>query len=76
MYHLDSLTKSNGGHEYFGEGMEHYAYYCGNCKGWIMGEPNDYYINNLAPEHLAGRRGHDYYCRRCGENVGFSGIVS
>ncbi len=52
-------------------------YYCEyDCKGWIEGEPNCYRENTLEPEHLAGRQGEAYYCRRCGREIAFSGMVS
>lgn len=52
-------------------------YFCDlDCKGWIEGEPNDYPVNTLEPEHLAGRRGREYFCRRCGRQIAFIGLMS
>lgn len=53
----------------------HYMYFCEReCKGWIEGRPNRFTENTLAP--LSGRQGEVYYCRRCGEEIAFFGIVS
>ncbi len=62
--------------EHWGEGKEFSMYYCSHCDGWIYGEPHKYHIDTLRPEQLAGRRGDEYFCRRCGERVGFWGTVS
>lgn len=52
-------------------------YYCDrDCKGWIEGFPNEYEVNTLAPYQLAGRQGTEWYCIRCGEQIGFLGVVS
>jgi hypothetical protein len=56
-----------------------YAYYCHwkDCKGWVLGIPNEYEENTMSPNHpLSGRQGTAYYCRRCGREIGFSGKVS
>lgn len=61
--------------------MPFMLYYCkGNVLqdlpgcGWVEGTPNDYKINTLAP--LAGRRGTEYYCAKCGAKIGFIGVIS
>ena len=52
-------------------------YFCDHdCKGWIEGNPNKYHVNTLEPEHLAGRRGEEFYCRRCGRQIAFVGLMS
>lgn len=50
--------------------------YCHWCKGWIAGEPNWRKINTLEPEFLAGRKGVEYHCQRCGQPIAFFGMVS
>jgi hypothetical protein len=47
---------------------------CKKCGGWIEGEPTEYHIDTLRP--LSGRRGTEYYCRRCGHQIGFIGMMS
>lgn len=51
-------------------------YHCYRCGGWIEGQPNSYQVNTLNPAMLAGRQGTEYYCRRCGEQIGFDGLMS
>lgn len=53
-----------------------FMYHCHWCDGWIQGEPNEFKVNTLESEHLAGRRGIEYYCCRCGREIGFSGMMS
>lgn len=51
-------------------------HYCPECGGWI---PGDYYeasVNTLDTRHLAGLHGTEYYCRRCGYQVAFEGMMS
>lgn len=49
-------------------------YFCRKCEGWIEGHPNSYREDTMAP--LSGRRGTAYHCRRCGEEIAFTGMVS
>lgn len=49
-------------------------YHCPVCKGWIPGYPDTDEIDTISP--LAGRRGTVELCRRCGEEIGFTGEVS
>lgn len=49
-------------------------YKCRHCDGWIEGHAGSYRENTLAP--LSGRSGTAYHCIRCGEEIGFSGMVS
>lgn len=51
-------------------------HYCPECKGWIKGHPNDYAVNTLDSRRLAGRRGTEYHCARCGRKLGFFGMMS
>lgn len=51
-----------------------YYYHCHWCKGWIKGRPNEYREDTIGP--LSGRRGTAFYCIRCGNEIGFSGMVS
>lgn len=62
-------------HEARPYGMKVY-YHCPHCKGWLEGHPNGYGVNTLDTSRLAGRRGTEYFCKRCGWEVGFSGIMS
>ena len=50
------------------------CYKCHYCDGWIDGRPYRYKEDTLAP--LAGRRGTASHCRRCGQEIGFSGAIS
>jgi hypothetical protein len=54
------------------KGIEYH--YCPECKGWIEGSPNEFKVDTLAP--LVGRRGIEYYCKRCGYELAFIGIMS
>lgn len=51
-------------------------HYCKHCGGWIPGYPNHYKVNTLDSYSLSGRRGDEWYCVRCGRQIGFSGAVS
>lgn len=51
-------------------------YHCRYCDGWIAGHPNHERINNMDSFRLSGRSGTVYYCRRCGEEIKFSGMMS
>lgn len=62
--------------EYWKDDKELWMYECHHCNGWIKGEPNKYEINTLRPSQLAGRQGTEFYCRRCGNQIGFMGIMS
>jgi hypothetical protein len=53
-----------------------FMYHCRHCEGWIPGEPYEHEINNLDSSRLCGRRGTEYYCRRCAEQIYFSGMMS
>jgi len=50
------------------------AYKCHWCKGWIEGEPIREHEDTIGP--LSGREGTVEYCRRCGLEIGFFGMVS
>lgn len=58
-----------------GHPIKHW-YECYRCGGWIEGMPFEHNVNTLDPAHLAGRRGTEFYCIRCGEEIHFSGLVS
>ena len=49
-------------------------YECYWCRGWIEGEPMQENVDTIAP--LSGRRGTVSYCRRCGKEIGFFGMMS
>lgn len=49
-------------------------YSCRYCKGWIEGEPYEYHEDDIGP--LCGRRGDVFSCIRCGNEIGFCGMVS
>lgn len=49
-------------------------YHCRFCEGWIDGEPTEFRINTLGV--LSGRRGSEFYCRRCGQELAFFGMMS
>jgi hypothetical protein len=51
-------------------------YECRHCNGWIEGYANQYSVNTLDSSRLAGRRGTEWYCRRCGEQIAFLGMMS
>lgn len=58
-----------------GKALDHRSFYeCTYCNGWIEGRPYEYYESDLGP--LCGRRGTVSSCRRCGREIGFSGMVS
>lgn len=49
-------------------------YYCYHCRGWIAGVPGQYHEDNIGL--LSGRRGEVFHCRRCGNEIGFFGMMS
>jgi hypothetical protein len=51
-------------------------HYCPHCGGWIPGDYYTYQVNNLNTRALAGRSDECSACRRCGEEVGFTGLMS
>ena len=53
-----------------------FFHFCKRCGGWIEGQPNAFEINTLNPSQLAGRKGTEYFCRRCGEQIAFMGMMS
>ena len=55
------------------ESVQHW-HECPFCKGWIPGEAFESEENTLGP--LSGRSGTATYCRRCGREIGFSGVMS
>jgi len=55
--------------------LDHRMFYtCQFCKGWIEGRPYEYQENTIGP--LCGRKGYVSSCIRCGNEIGFSGMVS
>lgn len=62
-----------GHREAFGRGGVQY-HFCHQCGGWIEGHAPAYSVDNLGP--LSGRHGTEYFCRRCGAEIGFFGIMS
>lgn len=65
-------------HEAYGFVGEEYKTYhhCRFCGGWIEGHAHELEVNNLNTRRLAGRQGTEYYCRRCGRQIGFFGLMS
>lgn len=53
-----------------------FLHHCERCGGWIDGVPHDFPVNTLEPRRLSGRRGTEFHCRRCGSQIGFSGVMS
>lgn len=53
-----------------------FFYFCKRCGGWIEGHANEYSVNTLNPSQLSGRRGTEYFCCRCGEQIAFNGMMS
>ena len=49
----------------------HDAYFCIYCDGWILGDMSEYDVNTW--ETKGSREGREYYCRRCGKELGFVG---
>lgn len=58
------------------DGVYHMFHYCARCGGWIEGNANTYHENTHMPHMLAGRKGETYYCKRCGREIAFVGIMS
>lgn len=56
------------------KGFTENMYFCDRCNGWIKGYPNEYKVDNLGL--LSGRHGTEYYCLRCGHEMGFMGVMS
>lgn len=55
--------------------LQHW-YECRHCGGFIEGHYNQYEVNTLNSYRLSGRKGIEYYCRRCGEQIAFNGWMS
>jgi len=51
-------------------------HFCHHCAGWIEGEPHENRVNTLDGSRLSGRRGTEFFCRRCAKEIGFSGLMS
>lgn len=60
----------------FGHDTFQHWYECRHCNGWIEGYANQFDVNTLDSSRLAGRRGTEWYCRRCGEQIAFIGLMS
>lgn len=58
------------------DGAPRVLHFCQHCNGWIEGTATQYSVNTLDSSRLAGRRGTEYYCRRCGREIAFSGMMS
>lgn len=56
----------------------HYVFYtfCKRCGGWIEGHANSFSVNTLNSSQLSGRKGTEYFCCRCGEQIAFMGMMS
>lgn len=58
-----------------GQPIDHRSFYqCKHCEGWIEGDPYEYQESSLG--NRCGRRGIAASCRRCGKEIGFSGLMS
>jgi hypothetical protein len=56
-----------------------YMYFCHwkECDGWISGDPAEQEENTMSYHHpLSGRKGTAFVCRRCGREIGFSGMLA
>ena len=51
-------------------------FFCHHCQGWIEGEPHEHEVNDLDGRRLCGRRGTEFWCLRCAQQIGFSGMMS
>lgn len=51
-------------------------HFCPDCDGWIEGHAQEFKVNTLDGGRLSGRRGTEYFCRRCGYQIAFMGIMS
>ena len=72
---LEGYVLDNEGKFVYGnDGKRISYYYCEWCEGWILGHPNRYKEDTLAP--LAGRRGTVESCIKCGNEIDFFGVVS
>ncbi len=69
---LDYLKEAHG----YVDGRHVVFHFCKRCGGWIEGHANQYEVNTLNSGRLSGRRGTEYYCCRCGEQIAFSGLMS
>lgn len=49
---------------------------CHHCGGWVEGRAHKHHVNNLDGSRLCGRRGTEYYCPRCANEIHFSGMMS
>lgn len=56
------------------ERLNNKYYFCKQCTGYIMGEPEQEREDTIGP--LAGRCGTSYRCKRCGYELGFNGYMS
>lgn len=75
-YEEDRLFSFAGVKVYRKSGSYDYLTKCHRCKGFIEGLPNEFQVNTLDTRHLAGRQGTEYYCQRCGSEIGFIGMMS
>lgn len=55
--------------------FEEYTY-CRHCGGWVKSHANMYSVNTTNSHSLSGRNGQDFHCARCGERIGFMGMMS
>lgn len=77
--HSLSSSLLGGAREAWGttaDGTFHKFHHCSRCGGWIEGDAYVSSVNTLNSSRLAGRQGTEYYCRRCGQEIAFSGLVS
>jgi len=77
------IHESNGGwinnlREAAGYNLDEHKtfHFCSHCGGWIEGHANEYSVNTLNSSQLSGRKGIEYFCCRCGEQIAFNGMMS
>lgn len=71
-WQLTSLKEATG----YIDGKFKTFHFCYHCGGWIEGHANQYEVNTLSPNQLAGRQGIEYFCLRCGDHIAFDGMMS
>lgn len=50
--------------------------HCRHCGGWVPGRAHEHHVNTLDGHRLAWRKGTEFYCPRCANEIAFEGIMS